>query len=188
MAADGGTPCLCHHPAETPPRQRGGRPSLQLRWEWSHQSRLRAPLPPRCLASACRGEPAACGSWRAPAWPGGHTRGVRPQGCWHQAGTALGASVPAGLVPSGTQWTVLMGPGLPGHWHGSGRRHLSGAGHSSLSGSAVASSSVAPAVPGGKAVLEHPQPAIPHAFPALCPSRPKSSGTRGLTGWAGLWR
>lgn len=187
--ADGATPRLCHRPAEIPPWRRGSQPLLWLRWERSLWSRLWAPLPPRCLPSGCRGEPAACRSWRAPAWPGGVTEeGSDPLGApgvlapvWDSTGDKC----PCRTIPSETGWTMLVGPGSPGRWHGSSRQHLSGTGHSSLSDSAAASSSLAPAAPDGKAVPGRLHPMTPRASPVIHPSHPKSSSTQGLTGQAG---
>lgn len=117
-----------------------------------------------------------------PAGPGlgGTGEGSDPLEGWDSTGDKC----PCSTVPSGARRTVVA-PGSRGCWCGSG---LSGAGHSSLSVSAAASSCVAPSVPGGKVALGHLHPLSPCSTLALHPSHLKIGGTWGLTGGSGLWK
>jgi len=142
---------------------RSHRP-LQPCWERSHQGRLPAPLPPRCLPLGCRGEPAAGGF---PAWPGGSQKRASTHAEPRGAGTRLGQRWGHASLQDWPLWArVEHGPGSPGRWHSSGRRRLCGAVRSSLSGSTAASASTAPAAPGGKAVPGWLHPATPRTSPA----------------------
>lgn len=148
------------------------------------------------LLSHHAASPRDAGGSRLPAGPGGPQPGLG--GVTEEGSDPLGApgvlapvwdstgdKCPCRTIPSETGWTMLVGPGSPGRWHGSSRQHLSGTGHSSLSDSAAASSSLAPAAPDGKAVPGRLHPMTPRASPVIHPSHPKSSSTQGLTGQAG---